>query len=105
MRLTRPSVRSGTTLIELIVALAVLGIVLGISTAALGAIHHDSPAPRLVRMMAARARALRTGFAVRVDLPDSTGRGPSESVLFLPDGRAVGADLDPLTGERADANR
>lgn len=89
----------GTTLLELIVALAVLGIVLGVSTAALGAIHRDAPLPAVVLMHAARMRALRAGVAVRLDLPAATAGGPPTSVFLLPDGRVIGAGFDPLSGE------
>ena len=99
-----PSTCSGTTLIELIVALAVLGIVLGVSTAALSAIHRDVPPPRAAAIAAARTRALRQGSTVQLDLPDSSGHGVT-SLLFLPDGRIVGVGFDPLTGEAADARR
>lgn len=90
---------SGTTLIELIVALAVLGIVLGVSTAALGAIHRDAPLPAVVLMQAARTHALRAGVAVHLDLPSATAGGPPISVFLLPDGRVVGVGFDPLSGE------
>ena len=96
--------RSGTTLVELIVALAVLGILLGVSTAALGAIHRDTPSHQDSVLATARVKALHEGVAVRVDLPDSSGRA-MVSVLLLPDGRVVGQGLDPLTGERSDATR
>ena len=89
----------GTTLIELIVALAVLGIVLGVSTAALSAIHRDVPPPALARVEAARERALRLGVPVRIDRPDSSSAGTAASLLLLPDGRVIGAGFDPLTGE------
>ena len=91
----------GTTLIELIVALAVLGIVLGVSTAALTAIHHDSPPPAIAQLRAARVRALRDGVAVRIDVRDSTPGAASRSVLLLPDGRVVGGGVDLLSGEAA----
>ena len=99
-----PRGEAGTTLIELIVALAVLGIVLGVSTAALSAIHRDTPPPMAAAIAAARARALHHGSIVRVDLPDSNGHGVT-SVLFLPDGRIIGVGFDPLTGEATDARR
>lgn len=89
----------GTTLIELIVALAVLGIVLGVSTAALTAVHRDTPAPALARMQRARARSLRLGVPVRLDVADSSAAGVPSSILLLPDGRVLGGGFDPLTGE------
>jgi hypothetical protein len=45
----------------------------------------------------ARAAAIRSGMAVTVSDDDGS------AVRFLPDGRALGAGVDPFTGEVLDA--
>jgi len=79
--------RRGVTLLELIVSLALLAVILGVSGLALAGLRPTSRAGAEGRLRQARADAIRGGTAVR-----------AESVLFLPDGRAVGAGVDPLTG-------
>jgi Tfp pilus assembly protein FimT len=92
--------RQGTTLLELLVVLLLMGLVAAMSAFGLGAAF-DSPAdPRAGLLARARDSALRTGQAVSV-APDSAGG----VVLFLPDGRAIGAGVDPLTGAPVDAAR
>ncbi|MGH7533423.1 MAG: pilus assembly FimT family protein [Gemmatimonadales bacterium] len=95
----------GTTLIELIVALAVLGIVLGVSTAAIGSLDRKSPPAAIVAVDRARERALRSGVPVSLDLPDSNPNAAPQSVLLLPDGRIIGAGYDQLTGAATNAAR
>jgi len=62
----------------------------------------------------ARAKAIRTGKPVVVVLDSPTAdssdcrftRPPVHSTaLFLPDGRAIGPGVDPLTGAPLDARR
>lgn len=91
--------RRGTTLVELIVALAILGLLVGIGAATLGGWRRPRTDDTVELYVAARARAIASGERVRVDRPGG------ESVLFLPDGRAVGGGLDPLTGVALDASR
>jgi prepilin-type N-terminal cleavage/methylation domain-containing protein len=95
--------RRGVTLVELIVTLALLGLLSGLAAAMLGGLRRSEPDTRareLARELAqARARAVRTGARVRLD--DASGT----SVLFLPDGRAVGDGVDPVTGRPSDAAR
>ena len=89
----------GTTLVELVVALTVCALLATLTAVsftrprATGADRWHAAAGR------ARAAAVRTGRAVSI--ADSA----NNPVLFLPDGRAVGADLDPLLGEPVDASR
>jgi prepilin-type N-terminal cleavage/methylation domain-containing protein len=90
-------VRRGTTLVELIVTLALLGLLSGLAAATLGGWRKSEPDARARLLSRARERAIRTGTRIRLDEPD--GR----SVLFLPDGRAVGEGVDPLTGGSPDA--
>jgi len=83
--------RVGVTLIELLVVLVLLGILLGVSGLAIGSLAPPRESQRVRTLLAARATAIRTGApaAVRVD---------SALVRFLPDGRALGPGVDPLTG-------
>jgi prepilin-type N-terminal cleavage/methylation domain-containing protein len=91
-------VRRGVTLVELIVALAILGLLSGLAAAALGGLRQAQPDARAQALARARVHAIRTGTRVRVDDPSG------ESVVFLPDGRTVGGAMDPFTGGPADAN-
>jgi prepilin-type N-terminal cleavage/methylation domain-containing protein len=89
--------RTGFTLIESIVVLVVLSVVL--STVALGfpSTDRDAPAGSRVEVLhRARVRALISGRPV-------TAGGPVRPVLFLPDGRAIGLGVDPLTGTPDDS--
>ena len=111
----RRTARAGVSLLEALVALAILSLVLGASAAGL-----RGPSPRLrlqgelaeLRRGAAetRARAVLTGTPAA--LPIEAGCGaPASMILFLADGTARGVgpclesgdavlwlDLDPLTG-------
>ncbi len=86
--------RRGVTLVELMVALALLGLILGISTLAVASLRPPAGSEIKQAVQRARAEAIRTG------VPVSTARyhSPLPTVLFLPDGRAVGINVDPLTG-------
>ena len=77
----------GVTLLELIVALALFGLILGVTGLALASLQPAKPADAIRARERARAEAIRIGSPVRGD-----------SVLFLPDGRALGPNVDPLTG-------
>lgn len=77
----------GVTLVELLVVLALLGLVLGVSGLALASLREPSEGVDINAMRQARTQAVETGAP-------RTAHG----VLFLPDGRAVGAQVDPLTG-------
>ncbi len=91
--------RRGTTLLELLVVLTLVCLLVGLSALAAGrlstserdAAGHGDP------ITTARAEAVRTGKPVRIR------GGSGGSVLLLPDGRVVGARLDPLTGASANA--
>ena len=76
--------RSGFTLLEMIVVLALFGLVLAMSGLAIASL---APRNDQQSVRTARAEAIRGGSPRGVD-----------SVLFLPDGRAIGVDVDPLTG-------
>ncbi len=77
----------GVTLVELLVVLAVLGLVLGVSGLALAGLREPRESDELRDLRQARAEAIRSGAP-------RTAHG----ALFLPDGRAIGPNVDPLTG-------
>jgi prepilin-type N-terminal cleavage/methylation domain-containing protein len=77
----------GVTLVELLVALTILGVLLGVTGLALGSLQAPRQAQELIDLREARTKAIRSGVARRV-----------HGVLFLPDGRAIGGAVDPLTG-------
>jgi prepilin-type N-terminal cleavage/methylation domain-containing protein len=89
----------GSTLVELMVVLLILGLVTGLASFAVGALRSPAESERAKEMSRARAAAIRSGKALSV---------PAESgavIRFLPDGRAIGHGVDPLTGELFDAKR
>ena len=79
--------RRGVTLVELLVVLALLGLVLGVSGLALGSLREPREADEFRELQRARGEAVRSGSP-------RTAHG----VLFLPDGRAIGPNVDQLTG-------
>ena len=90
----------GVTLVELIVALALLGLILGISGLALGSLRAPPVSGMIQRLDAARAEALRAGRPVVVHLD-------TIALRFAPDGSSSGGTIttrglsmtvDPLTG-------
>jgi len=91
--------RRGVTLVEVLVVLALLGLVFGMSTLAAGGMRGFGSAstPDADRIRGARAEAIRKGRPVRLERDSG---GPA---LFLPDGRAVASDLDPIAGGHTDA--
>jgi len=96
-------------MVELIVALAVVGLILGVSGLALASLRPAPGSERLRVLAVARARAIRTGQPVHMT-GDSSFTGSNHSplptpLLFLPDGRALGPGVDPLTGIPHDSTR
>lgn len=77
----------GVTLLEMLVVLALLGILFGVSTVALSALKPPSKSDAVLALEHARVQAIHSGTP-------RTAIG----VLFLPDGRAIGPGVDPLTG-------
>lgn len=77
----------GITLLELLVVLTVLGLVLGVTGLALGSLNVPRESQSAIDLRQARAGAIHSGVP-------RTAHG----VLFLPDGRAIGPSVDPLTG-------
>lgn len=96
--------RDGVTLIELIVVLAVLGILAGLTTVGFRA---ERPVERSLaaRIAAARRDAVQTGRPVSFVLDDS---GSPHAIRALPDGRVladVDLGVDMTTGRIGDATR
>ena len=77
----------GITLVELLVVLTVLGLILGVSGLALATLKPSGESELVRELRHARAEAIHAGA------PRTT-----HHVLFLPDGRAIGPNVDPLTG-------
>jgi prepilin-type N-terminal cleavage/methylation domain-containing protein len=78
----------GVTLLELMVVLALLSVILAISGVALASLREPPMSETLSELRAARRHAIQSGVATA-----------THGILFLPDGRAVGSTVDPLTGE------
>jgi prepilin-type N-terminal cleavage/methylation domain-containing protein len=99
----------GVTLVELLVVLVIVGVMFGVTGLALASLHVPQLTMRVRLLREARVRAIQTGVPVRmtIDTPErgTSHRRDSPSVLFLPDGRAVGPGVDPLTGAPANATR
>ncbi len=97
----------GFTVVELMLTLAILGLTLAVSGLALASLKAPRESAWIGEMRRARAEAIRTGAAVRASLPPPTStslhRPPRR--LFLPDGRALGPSVDPLTGAPRDSAR
>jgi prepilin-type N-terminal cleavage/methylation domain-containing protein len=78
---------SGVTLVELLVVLTILGVVLGVTGLALGSLQAPRESQEIIDLHEARTTAIRSG------IPRSV-----HGVRFLPDGRAIGPAVDPLSG-------
>ncbi|HWG53380.1 MAG TPA: prepilin-type N-terminal cleavage/methylation domain-containing protein [Gemmatimonadaceae bacterium] len=90
---SRPRGRAarGVTLLELLVTLALLGLIAGVTGLSLRATPTSTPlTPTAARVAAARDAALRSGHPVTEMLRESTF---VHSVTALPDGRVL-TDLD-----------
>jgi prepilin-type N-terminal cleavage/methylation domain-containing protein len=77
----------GVTLVELIVVLAIVGVILGVSGLALSSLRLPRESQEVAELRRARADAIHSGAP-------RTAHG----IRFLPDGRAIGGDVDVLTG-------
>ena len=92
----------GFTLLELMVVIAVLGVTFGLSTLAFTSLTVPREADVVRAARRARAEAIRTGRPVAIG---GTHAPQARPQLFLPDGRAIGAGLDLLTGAPRDSAR
>jgi len=90
----------GFTLVEMIVVVALLGLIAGMSGLAFVGLRSPRDSERVRDLRRARAEAIQTGRPVVTE-----SNGAPRTVLFLPDGRAVGLGADPLTGAPVDAPR
>lgn len=86
----------GFTLLEVIVVLAIMGVTLGLGGLALASLKPPRESELSRELRRARSEAIRGGRPVRT-VVNRTAR--PVHVLFLPDGRALGPGVDPLTGE------
>ena len=87
---------AGFTLVELIVVIAIIGLMAAISGVAIASLRLPRESEEVAMLHHARAQAIATGvpvWAVGNHSPRTT-----HPVLFLPDGRAIGPGIDPLTG-------
>jgi prepilin-type N-terminal cleavage/methylation domain-containing protein len=93
------------TLVEVLVVIALLGLIFGLSGLAFSSLRLPRESIRITALRTARAAAIRTGRPVRAVLPGDSGgyRSPLPAPLFLPDGRALGPTANPLTGAPLDA--
>jgi prepilin-type N-terminal cleavage/methylation domain-containing protein len=92
----------GFTLLEVIVVVAILGLIVGMSGLAFVALRAPLQSELVHELSRARAEAIKTGRPV----VSGNNRAPRTAhVLFMPDGRAVGLGVDPLTGAPLDASR
>lgn len=89
--------RVGVTLVELLVALVIVGVMTGLGALSVLSLRPGPRAMALDSMASARRRAIRD--ARPVVLRDGT-----QVLRFLPDGRVLGGMVDPLTGVPLDAN-
>ena len=92
--------KRGVTLVEMIVVLTLMGVLAGIGGLAFSSLRR--PAEDRWQAALRRARDAAADSAAAVVLPADSAHG---AVLLLPDGRSVGAGVNPLTSEVADAAR
>jgi Tfp pilus assembly protein FimT len=93
----------GATLVELVVVLAILGLIAGLSGLAYNSLRPSTGSELRKALQHARAEAVRTGRPVHVsgapwDNVTSHAPHPTPSWTFLPDGRGLGPGVDALTG-------
>jgi len=92
----------GFTLLELMVVMAVLGLITGVTALAFVSLRAPGESDIARELRRARTQAIQTGRPVIT----GNNSGPRTAyVLFLTDGRAIGPGADPLTGAPLDAPR
>lgn len=87
----------GFTLLEVIVALAILGILYGLTTMAFTSLKPGKGSAVREFIAGSRLEAVRTGTPLTITV-DSVGMVSPRVIRFLPDGRALGEGFDPWTG-------
>jgi Tfp pilus assembly protein FimT len=87
--------------VELIVVVAIIGLVCGVSGLALSSLRAPRESAWAAALRHARTEAIRSGQPVRAVTSSTRHLAP----LFLPDGRAIGPAADPLTGAPFDASK
>jgi prepilin-type N-terminal cleavage/methylation domain-containing protein len=81
--------RSGTTLVELIVSLAILSLLAGVTSLAVTSLRVKDDPSVAETIEQTKAEAIRTGRSIRLTV-DTAGAGGPHALLLLPDGRIVG---------------
>ncbi|HEV8197332.1 MAG TPA: prepilin-type N-terminal cleavage/methylation domain-containing protein [Gemmatimonadales bacterium] len=87
----------GTTLVELMVALLILGLMAGIGVFAVQSLSRPASDDVAAIMNEAGRRAIRDGTPVRLLLDSLTPQAGPRLLLFLPDGRVLGRTADDST--------
>jgi len=87
--------RTGFTLVELVVVIAIIGLMAAISGVAVASLKLPRESEQVAALRRARTAAIESGTPVR---PDGNPAPRTTHLLFLPDGRALGVGADPLTG-------
>ncbi len=77
----------GVTLLELLVVLAIIGVILSVTGLALSSLKQPRESQVVAELRRARADAIHSG-----------ARRTAHGALFLPDGRAIGLGVNSLTG-------
>ena len=90
----------GFTLLEVIVVVAIFGLIAGMSGLAFVSLRAPRQSELVHELSRARAEAIQTGLPV---VSGNNRASRTAHVLFLPDGRAIGLGADPLTGALVDA--
>ncbi|MGE3526891.1 MAG: Tfp pilus assembly protein FimT/FimU [Gemmatimonadales bacterium] len=92
-----PACPPGFTLLEVIVALAVLGVLYGLTTMAFTNLKPTRESEIRDFIVQTRLQAVKTGKPLTITV-DSAGMVSPRVIRFLPDGRALGEGYDPWTG-------
>jgi len=100
---TRPrDDNAGFTLVELLVVLLLLGILAGVSVAALPRLSRPARPTTQLRLEEARRTSIASGHDVILKIADPVS-GAERRWRFLPDGRGVGPGIDPRNGMVVDS--
>jgi prepilin-type N-terminal cleavage/methylation domain-containing protein len=97
-----PRGRAAFTLVELIVVLAILGLISGVSGLALASLKAPRESEVVRQLRRSREKAILGGKPIHTVMNDASR---TTRVLFFPDGRAFGPGVDPLTGALRDSLR